>query len=109
MSICAAILRLICSRHSDATFLNRHSRAACVVGASARYNHGVLLAGANGNPVILSNQAFEQNPSTSLRYAQGERGIFQWIKNQKSVHPERSETKSKDSARTVNDIFLHQK
>ncbi|MGB5097657.1 MAG: restriction endonuclease subunit S, partial [Porticoccaceae bacterium] len=29
----------------------RHSRAACVVGASAPYNHGVPLAGASGNPV----------------------------------------------------------
>ena len=31
----------------------RHSRAACVVGALAPYNHGVLLAGAGGNPVAL--------------------------------------------------------
>jgi hypothetical protein len=30
----------------------RHSRAACVVGAFAPYNHGVLLASAGGNPVV---------------------------------------------------------
>ena len=30
--------------------LHRHSRAECVVGASAPYNHRVLLAGESGNP-----------------------------------------------------------
>jgi hypothetical protein len=32
-----------------------HSRAACVVGALAPYNHGVPLAGAGGNPAVLFN------------------------------------------------------
>jgi hypothetical protein len=37
------------------TSITRHSGAACVVGASAPYNHGVPLAGGGRNPVQVSN------------------------------------------------------
>jgi hypothetical protein len=54
----------------------RHSRVACVVGAKAPYNYGVLLAGAGGNPAKIKPRAARQHPRHASRC---EDNLINWI------------------------------